>query len=636
MNSIRRAAVAMLCGLGLGYRAVASDRVPFPGPTNVPGGDIKFLDDYDALRAYRGNDRVVFVTGHLGNVAVPGIAGFFFLDHQDITSSDNSGTVIVSREGHRWKRQYSGGVNIQWFGARMDGSSDVTGLQAAIDFVKERAIAQGRAYGLPRVEIPGGRCHLPNTVTTYPWITIVALGPVLLDFSSIEASKPGIVCNNNTTIGEDALKFPANHAPFLSGEGGAIAILGPGRSVSKAAALKVGNFSAGGKPFRDVRISNVVISGWGFAQEFGTFDTYLFQASNCRFEKNIGCIKTGSGPSKNSGERMDWVSCTFAGSDVVLAHDTDSFDANFIGCSFDFNEDIVRFGKDSKYCAVRFDRPYFESFGGNIVDGSALSGSASANQVSVMLSNSIVLARDRFGRKAVNSPSRTMFRGKFSLSLRDTKFRYETRPYKEDGCVIDSSVNVIAATGYHSSPYQGPMHLNGVINTDFDFQKDDVGTTGERLSAWELVAATSAKVDIFGFRGKKVIRAVGKPGGDAATVSFLSRTKIAMLAGEVVLLNLCVYAGNTTGRVVTRVSLEFFDGADVSLGRFPADNQYVCSDALKDERLPNYQFAADRWMDTHAWRSVAPKNTAYAKMCFSVNEFGGTLYISRARAWRDV
>lgn len=90
--------------------------------------DAKPMANYTALRAYTGRATGVRVTQ-------VGLAGFFRRDAGDTTSADNGGTIIVDASGRRWKRLYSGAVNVRWFGAKGTGSDDdTTPVQAAITY----------------------------------------------------------------------------------------------------------------------------------------------------------------------------------------------------------------------------------------------------------------------------------------------------------------------------------------------------------------------------------------------------------------------------------------------------------------------------------------------------------------------
>ncbi|MFC3772567.1 glycosyl hydrolase family 28-related protein [Paenibacillus sp. GCM10012303] len=60
--------------------------------------------------------------------------GPFFYDGSDTTSPDNTGLVIVSASGARWKRIHQGEISIAWFGAVGDGATDCTAaIQTALD-----------------------------------------------------------------------------------------------------------------------------------------------------------------------------------------------------------------------------------------------------------------------------------------------------------------------------------------------------------------------------------------------------------------------------------------------------------------------------------------------------------------------
>ncbi|QTD89473.1 hypothetical protein [Burkholderia anthina] len=72
------------------------------------------LGTYDELRAYSGAAAVLTVTGK-------GIYGPFSVDATDPSTGDNNCTVIVDSSGRRWKRQYSGLVDLHW----LNGDADV-------------------------------------------------------------------------------------------------------------------------------------------------------------------------------------------------------------------------------------------------------------------------------------------------------------------------------------------------------------------------------------------------------------------------------------------------------------------------------------------------------------------------------
>jgi len=126
------------------------------------------IADYTALRAYTGGAKQVSVTGYLASAAPSGTAGLFTRDDNDTTSADNGGTIIVASNGKRWKRAVSGAVNVRWFGALGDGTTDdTTAIQAAIN-----AVSPGKLY-IPK---PPGSYYLVTGLTVSNALEIVGDG----------------------------------------------------------------------------------------------------------------------------------------------------------------------------------------------------------------------------------------------------------------------------------------------------------------------------------------------------------------------------------------------------------------------------------------------------------------------------
>lgn len=122
--------------------------------------------------------------------------GQWYYDDTDTTSVDNTGTILLSAFGGRFKRIYTGNINIVWFGAVGDGATDNadvfinTGIYAA-SINKD-------------IYIPAGTFNIKKQIRTYcglygvPRKTKINIDP-LFDFTSagsIDGRKYTCIINN--------------------------------------------------------------------------------------------------------------------------------------------------------------------------------------------------------------------------------------------------------------------------------------------------------------------------------------------------------------------------------------------------------------------------------------------------------
>ena len=123
--------------------------------------EAKPMANYTALRAYTGRATGVRITQQ-------GLAGFFQRDDSDTVSADNGGTIIVDASGRRWKRLFSGALNVGWFGLTAGGSvENVTAVQAAIDTGYPRLVYPAGTYKLTGAVLKSHQKHFGNgTVLT--------------------------------------------------------------------------------------------------------------------------------------------------------------------------------------------------------------------------------------------------------------------------------------------------------------------------------------------------------------------------------------------------------------------------------------------------------------------------------------
>ncbi len=90
-----------------------------------------------------------------------GREGLFYYDSKDVTSADNNGTIIVNGS-KRYKRLYSGPLDVRWFGAKNDwngsaGTDNTSAFLAAIKAAEKNQVVmvpQGGYYVKGSIKLP--------------------------------------------------------------------------------------------------------------------------------------------------------------------------------------------------------------------------------------------------------------------------------------------------------------------------------------------------------------------------------------------------------------------------------------------------------------------------------------------------
>ncbi|MDX7875425.1 hypothetical protein [Aeromonas veronii] len=121
---------------------------------------------YDQIRSYEGDAEYIKCLGR-SNI-FDEAHGNFFLDPTDTSSADDDGIVIVDALGRRWKRQYSGAVNVRWFGATPSNDTAPVAIQNR-DAFRKATLSMKSAWDAWKtgkrsrsVYVPGGDYNLSN------------------------------------------------------------------------------------------------------------------------------------------------------------------------------------------------------------------------------------------------------------------------------------------------------------------------------------------------------------------------------------------------------------------------------------------------------------------------------------------
>jgi len=223
--------------------------------------------------------------------------GQWYYDSADTTSADNTGTIVVSTSGARFKRIYNDSVNVEWFGATTSSSDNTAAFQAAIDLAPEIYIPQGtynvtgqitikdnkKIYGEKGTVILGkltseGTGYYPNTVFSNFDPTggnkNICFANLVIDFGRTTqtyavgaglTSKNGLYFKKVTGLNFDNCElrnFVTNLNSSLTGEGllaFGMAYLGDCADVAFTALRTSGIREEG---FNTIRCNSISIKGW--------------------------------------------------------------------------------------------------------------------------------------------------------------------------------------------------------------------------------------------------------------------------------------------------------------------------------------------------------------------------------------
>lgn len=112
--------------------------------SGIDGESLVGVATYSQIRSYIGNKSQIKCIGK--NHFADGGEGVFFVDENDTTSIDNGGTILIDALGKRWKRKYSGSVNLLWFTDGDGLSDDTQGIKSALSTSKDIFVPKTSAF----------------------------------------------------------------------------------------------------------------------------------------------------------------------------------------------------------------------------------------------------------------------------------------------------------------------------------------------------------------------------------------------------------------------------------------------------------------------------------------------------------
>jgi len=159
--------------------------------TQVKGSVRNAVANIAALRVLTPEAGEIYLSGY--TTAGDGGEGFFRVatGAAAATYTDNGGTIIVPTGGDgsaAWLRSYSGAVNVKWFGATGDGTTDDTAsVQTALNLVVAGTVSfPSGTYKVSTLSMPNGEIHLKGESSGNS--IIVGTGAIVLNYLEASAS----------------------------------------------------------------------------------------------------------------------------------------------------------------------------------------------------------------------------------------------------------------------------------------------------------------------------------------------------------------------------------------------------------------------------------------------------------------
>jgi hypothetical protein len=432
------------------------------------------------------------------------------------------------------------------------------------------------------------------------------VGSVVLDFTQLPLDRDGIVCRNETSVSGGILRFPGNRSPFLDGTGGTISILGPGWDRSNGWGVVVGNENPDEPDaVRDAGGCHVVVTGWRGALRIDPVHTYLNAWRSCRFEQNRdAAIRVSARPSGSvdSGERMSFYDCTFAGSQRAVSIDAAGQDFVFDACSFDFNGDAIHFGPQACYGTVALSHCHIEGIDGQLVDASE-----AGERLRVALNHSIVLARP-WKRKALANAPRRLVSGRVRFSAIGVEFRFEQSAEGLD-TLIGDEVHIESLSAL-SFPGKDALPASLVcLNADATFTTDAHGTSSDALIHWKADAQHIEHAFVHHTKSAHALF-VTAPSLGRAAFALATRSTFAVEPGHAITASCVVAANGTKPRVVLQIEFLTIDG-----------RRLWAASSGENDTLPSL-------------RAAVPPGTSCARLHAGFSDWSGDLQVLRLAVWR--
>lgn len=310
------------------------------------------IGTYALLRAYTGPVTAFFVRG-VANIFDGGF-GVFRVDAADTTTADNGGTVLVDGSERRWKRDYSGAVNIKWFDAKGDDPAfdNYDAIKAACAAIEAAGggtlvIPEGRTYYVNRHRIDNGPSA--NGVTNFAFEGIDGL--VIDGCGSKIVMQGGWTRTADYTAGAWTYSY---HNCI-------------GFDFAGCTNLVIKNLELDGGAATVVK--EAAAEGWSYGIIIGGCDGVTLENVSVHHYTSDGLYITSYGPSTNyvTTKHVTAINCKFKNNARQACSILQVRWATFINCEFSYSGQAGGYGGHSPQAGVDIEPNYYPGMNGTCV-----------------------------------------------------------------------------------------------------------------------------------------------------------------------------------------------------------------------------------------------------------------------------